>query len=876
MVLNNESSVSTGVSCPTELASVSFHTAGTAWKVLLSSIFTLAALKVLISRRTKPQDNDAHTAERRIRKREFLQRAGSAYGYAASVKGHIDSWRGWEFPALVQPMGSKTRKDSDDKMVYLDYAGAALPAKSQLDAILSNTSILANPHSNGPAASRTAMLIEQATKRVMDHFNCEPGRFSGLDTVPSKCHPTDFHPGYEVVFTSGATEALRIVAECFSWTSCQVCGKASKLLYGHNSHTSVVGMRGLALSCGAQFQCRELDDICTPDACCDEMPSEQQDCLCRHQNLLVVSAECNFGADRPNTRSIVRTFRKRSKWSSMVDFSKAASTSVVDLKASDPDFACISFYKLFGEPTGLGALFVRRSAIGKLNLDDDRHRFFGGGSVEVVLPSLSFKVSRRQPSHLASLKNGTVHYRGIVSLINGFDELHSLGGMSMINQHAMCIAAECFSRFRELRHRNGRPAVVIYGAWAKGEGRHKGPTVTFNCLRSDGTYVGYNEVSKLAELHDPPLQLRTGCFCNPGACQEALGLSDEEVRNNYFVNGHVCGDHIDLVKGKPTGAIRASFGKDNLWEDMDYLVSFLKESFVNTEDSNRSVATKSCTADVEAEVTEMYIYPIKSCAAQRVKSWTLETENGRLSFDREFALVDSSGSAMRLQRYPQMSQIQPQLDLQSMTMTVSAPGCDDLVMAIIDKASSIKSKGGIQVCGKSCGGELWGDYKSSQWFSRYLGVQCWLARHIEDDATLVSQRPPHAAFANEEPILLICRNAVDSLNILLEKRGQRLVQTKHFRPNIVISVDDAHFSESSWKLIKHDRSELSFQTVGECARCSMVDIDPTTGMKGKTLRALSEHNRRNGRITFGIFLSRIDETKSYNDSLSEGDILFCK
>jgi molybdenum cofactor sulfurtransferase len=803
---------------------------------------------------------------------------GNAYGYAASGKGHIDSWRGLEFPALVQPTGSRNSTDNKDQMVYLDYAGSALPAKSQLDAILSNTSILANPHSTGPAASKTALLIEQATKLVIDHFNGEPGRLSGLDNIPSNCHPNEIHPGYEVVFTSGATDALRIVAEFFFWTNCEVCGSSSKLLYGHNSHTSVVGMRGSALASCAQYQCRHLDDICDPDAfCLEDLTSSEKECQCRHQNLLVVSAECNFGGDRPNTKSIVRACRESSEWATMIDFSKAASTSVVDLKDSDPDFACVSFYKLFGEPTGLGALFVRRPAIGKLNMEDDMHRYFGGGSVDVVCPNLPFKVSRRQPSLLASLKNGTVHYRGIVSLINGFNELYSLGGMAAINQHSMCIATEFVSRLRELRHRNGKPAVVIYGVWAKDNVKEKGPTVSFNCLRSDGSYVGYNEVSKLAELHDPPLQLRTGCFCNPGACQEALGLNDEDVKNNYLINGHVCGDHIDLVKGKPTGAIRASFGKDNLWEDMDYLFSFLLESFVDSHDSCLSGVAKPSVGVVEAELMEMYIYPIKSCAAQRVNKWSLDSETGRLAFDREFALVDSSGSAMRLQRYPQMSQIQPRVDVDSLTMRISAPGFDDLIMKLGDEESCVKSKGAVQVCGNSCGGQLWGDYESSQWFSRYLGVQCWLARHINDSVTYPNRRQSHAAFANEEPILLISGNAVDALNLTMEKQGQGHVQTKHFRPNIVVSVSEASFcSESIWKIIKHDRSEVCFQNVGECARCSMVDVDPTTGLKGKTLRALSEHNRRNGRITFGIFLRASDETTGYDGELCEGDIFFCQ
>ena len=882
MASSNESDSLRDCSLDFETAASFDSENGALWLGAVSVSFLICVLSFRNSR-TRP-GTQTRDGKRRIRKKEFLGRVGDSYGYAASGKGHIDTWRGTEFPGLVEPLGTRSKKRKDQSiMVYLDYAGAALPAKSQLEASFVNAAILANPHSTGPAASKTLLLMEQATKRVMDHFNCEPGRFAGLANVPDDCDPKDLHPGYEVVFTSGATEALSIVAERFPWTTCQECGSMSTLVYGHNSHTSVVGMRGPALASGGNFQCRPLADICNADAeCLDEWSKGDKiiDCHCRNQNLVVVSAECNFGGDRPDINRVVRRCRRESssRWCTMIDFSKAASTGMVDLKESDPDFCCVSFYKLFGEPTGLGALFVRRSAIGTLMRENDRPRYFGGGSVDVVLPGLDFKVSRQQPSLLASLQNGTVHYRGVVSLIYGFNELQSLGGMAVIKQHSTCLAAEFVRRLRQLRHGNGRPAVVIYGAWAQDDKRDKGPTVAFNCLRSDGSFIGYNEVSKLAELHEPPLQLRTGCFCNPGACQEALGLKDDDIQRIYYTNGHVCGDHIDTVEGTPTGAIRASFGKDSLWEDMDYLLSFLEGTFVNAHDTDTLNDVVKCHPGVvQAEVTELYIFPIKSCAAQRVNGWALENGSGRLVFDREFALIDSSGSAMRLQRYPQMSQIQPRVDTQAMTMTISAPECDDLVVSLLDNASDIKPNGVVQVCGNKCGGQLWGEYESSQWFSNYLGVQCWLARHVKDDNQLSSQRPSNAAFANEESILLISQNAVNRLNRVLERQGQKLVQTKHFRPNIVVSVDDASaFSETSWKLIKHSGSELSFQTVGECARCSMVDVDPTTGMKGKTLRALTEHNQRNGRITFGIFLSRKSTINSDDAIISERDILICK
>ena len=128
-------------------------------------------------------------------------------------------------------------------------------------------------------------------------------------------------------------------------------------------------------------------------------------------------------------------------------------------------------------------------------------------------------------------------------------------------------------RLRLLVHDNASPVVHIYGQWKSFIGNAKdtscpGPTVAFNICDRDGSIIGYDEASRLATLNRPPIQLRTGCFCNPGACQGALSLTDDDVIEQH-ASGHVCGDRRGIVCGKPTGAIRASFGKDSSWEDMD-------------------------------------------------------------------------------------------------------------------------------------------------------------------------------------------------------------------------------------------------------------------------------------------------------------------
>lgn len=913
------------------------------------------------------------------RKKHFLQRVGDQYGYQKSPAGHIDTWRQQELPGLIPPLrllpavpqkgfsstfwrrspivkSTSTLNNADDNddnesQVFLDFAGTALPTTSQLESIyMSNTRpILANPHSTGPAASKTMQLMEQAKKLILDHFHAHPGRFAGMSPPPPPPSPSalttssddgniermslDNHPGYEIVFTSGATESLRIVAEYFPWSragdavACSDCGAVSKrsstLLYSHNSHTSVLGMRGPVLAKGAKFCCKPLEEFDRLDLVGDKQHTSC--CHCSQEptdqvvhNLLVLPAECNFGGDRPNIKAAAANVDKANhgnnnadtRWWTLFDISKAASTGPIYLCDLNPDFACVSFYKMFGEPTGLGALFIKRTAIDFLvesRATPNHHRYFGGGSVDVILAGLDFALPRSAPSPLARLTQGTVHFRGIASLRHGFDQLKRLGGMNAIRQHTTCLTAELVRRFRQLNHANGAPAVRIYGAWSNQNldadtALLPGTTVAFNLLRDDGSCVGYHEVSKLAALHQPPLQLRTGCFCNPGACQIALGLTDDDIQTNYKISGHVCGDDIDIIQNKPTGAVRASFGKDSIWEDMDSLLSFIEKTFVSRHKvhSNHLETIQPTLACL----TEIYIFPIKSCAAQRVHRWQVDGGSGRLAFDREFALVDSSGIAMRLQTHPKMTFILPEVDMDNRIMKVSAPGRMDLILRLDDDDATDNgqqhqpsSNHLIQVCGNKCGGKLWGQFEASQWFSEFLGVQCWLARYSKGNycvaptssrlpTPVIPTRHTQVAFANEQPLLLISEAAVSSLNQVLIHQGQEVARTLHFRPNLVIR----HASPSSLCVGFKDQpfedklSSVSIVTkgirlsvVGKCARCAMVDFDPISGRKGRTLRALADFRQHYGQITFGVFLEGASDFSTTGVVLiEEGDQLVCQ
>ena len=82
--------------------------------------------------------------------------------------------------------------------------------------------------------------------------------------------------------------------------------------------------------------------------------------------------------------------------------------------------------------------------------------------------------------------------------------------------------------------------------------------------------------------------------------------------------------------------------------------------------------------------------------------------------------------------------------------------------------------------------------------------------------------------------------------------------------------------EDDWKTLSIPSKSFSFKVEGSCPRCTMVDYDPVTGQKGKTLRALARYRRQNGRIVFGIFLQAImSRQNSESISIEEGDVFRC-
>ncbi len=85
----------------------------------------------------------------------------------------------------------------------------------------------------------------------------------------------------------------------------------------------------------------------------------------------------------------------------------------------EPDFVSVSFYKMFGYPTGVGALLIRRAALAKL-----KRPWFAGGTINFA--SVQGQAHVLSPNE-AAFEDGTLNYLSIPAVEIGLRHLESIG-----------------------------------------------------------------------------------------------------------------------------------------------------------------------------------------------------------------------------------------------------------------------------------------------------------------------------------------------------------------------------------------------------------------------------------------------------------------
>lgn len=238
------------------------------------------------------------------------------------------------------------------------------------------------------------------------------------------------------------------------------------------------------------------------------------------------------------------------------------------------------------------------------------------------------------------------------------------------------------------------------------------------------------------------------------------------------------------------------------------------------------------------EITELYIYPIKSCKGISLPQ-TLVEEKG-LKHDRRYMLIDKQGKFITGRTHPQLTQIK--IEFSKKVLLINAPKQATL---------TIQPE---QFSPQTLAAQVWSDTVQAQhchpdydrWFSDYLGEPCQLVYFSENSSRLVKNRNTQVSFADGYPLLLINQRSLEQLNERLDEP----VSSLHFRPNIVIQGDEP-FIEDSWKRIRI--GEVEFEVSKACSRCTFINVNPKTGKAAvkEPLDSLSKFRYRDGEVYFG-------------------------
>ena len=421
--------------------------------------------------------------------------------------------------------------------VYLDYTGGSLYAASQLEEhlrMLSET-VYGNPHSVNPTSSASTVLVEQARAAVLHYFNAPESE-------------------YACIFTPNATGALRLVGEAYPF------GPQDRFLATFDNHNSVNGIREFARAKGARTAYVPLE---APDLRTDDELLERylDDAAADGNNLFAYPAQSNFSGVKHPLEWIA--LAQEQGWDVILDAAAFAPTSRLDLSVWKPDFVALSFYKLFGYPTGLGALIARRSALGRL-----RRPWFSGGTV--VAANIQGEMVVPLSGH-ALFEDGTVNYLGIPAVEIGLRHLERIG-IDTISQRVEDLGTWLLEALQRLRHSDGSPATRVYGptTWDR-----RGATIAFNFLHPDGRVIDERFVDIVAAAHS--ISVRTGCFCNSGAGETAFSLSSDTLIGAEFGETMILDDYLRLI-GMPTGgAVRVSLGLATNFADVYRFMDFATE-----------------------------------------------------------------------------------------------------------------------------------------------------------------------------------------------------------------------------------------------------------------------------------------------------------
>lgn len=295
--------------------------------------------------------------------------------------GELNEIRGM-FPALKQKLRGQD-------LVYLDTAATALKPASVAQAIFDfDTVEAANVHRGAHYLSGKATLRFEGTRELVRDF---------LSADSSE----------EIIFTSGTTEGINLVAESFGSSFCKPGDEVVVTEAEH--HSNYVPWQKMAKEKNLRFRVIPIKPSGELDL------DEAKNIIGSKTKIVAVSYVSNvLGIVNPIKKLVELAHLSGAKV--LVDAAQAVPAFSVNVKELNCDFLVFSGHKLYG-PFGVGVLFGKKSL-----LQEMRPWKSGGGMID--------KVTREETSY-ADLPNkfeaGTPNISGVIGLGVAINFMKSLG-----------------------------------------------------------------------------------------------------------------------------------------------------------------------------------------------------------------------------------------------------------------------------------------------------------------------------------------------------------------------------------------------------------------------------------------------------------------
>lgn len=463
----------------------------------------------------------------------------TASAYRAFLKSHPEFQSTWIIDSLRRSDFSRLDRGGE---TYVDYMGGSLYPESliRVHSAFLNSTVLGNTHSVSPSSRVSSTCASEARAAVLSFFRAPPG--------------------YTVIFTANATGALKLVGESYPFT------ENSSYVLGADSHNSVHGIRQFAIQKGAQVHYIESTQhggfhVATAKATLARHKPRRRDSA---PSLFAMTGQSNISNSK-NPLTLLK-FASSLGYHTLLDAAALAPTSVISLEETPVDAMAVSFYKMFGYPTGVGALVVKQSFLAKL-----KRPWFAGGTVDVV----------QVPGNLVTMahdlqeqfEDGTINYLTLPAITDGLRFLSAY--LPFLPLRLSCLVDHLTTSLSQLRHeRAGTPVVRILSRLpgrrlrSVGEQSDTGSVVALIFLSPSGAMLPNSFVEHAASQQH--ISLRTGCMCNPGGAAAILGIQEDMAR---LYPGVTLKDFEEVV-GRELGVVRVSLGLASTFQDVWRVIQF--------------------------------------------------------------------------------------------------------------------------------------------------------------------------------------------------------------------------------------------------------------------------------------------------------------